>query len=274
VLARAARSAVASVACGPVRTTARSTRRACTLRRGSLPAAVNRASRAGRHASKVAARLRGSIVEAPRATPVLGRRSCSMSPPGSRRWGPTVVQQLRVGAPIQEIATSWRWKRRPPTTDPHGVTGLPPPGRQFHDRCRTPQPPWPVCRTRSTPSGPAPRPSIQRATPTLLRGREKIDPHGVPTSAPQGSRREAPHSGQCPGGRLTSPVGPTSNGADPHRSEDRAPHAVYRGVTGSVGGVVSVLDGLVDAAAVGNLVAVLLGPGPDFRGVRVTARSA
>lgn len=33
-----------------------------------------------------------------------------------------------------------------------------------------------------------------------------------------------------------------------------------------MGGVVGVLDGLVDAAAVGDLVFVFLGPGPDLRG--------
>ena len=39
---------------------------------------------------------------------------------------------------------------------------------------------------------------------------------------------------------------------------------------GLLGGVVGVLDGLVDAAAVGDLVAVLLRPGPDLRRLRVT----
>lgn len=38
----------------------------------------------------------------------------------------------------------------------------------------------------------APRPSTQRDTSTLLRGRQKIDPHRVPTSAPQGIRGVVP----------------------------------------------------------------------------------
>ena len=46
------------------------------------------------------------------------------------------------------------------------------------------------------------------------------------------------------------------------------------GATDSVSGVVGVLDGLVDAAAVGDLVAVILRPGPDLPGVRVTTRGA
>ena len=41
-----------------------------------------------------------------------------------------------------------------------------------------------------------------------------------------------------------------------------------------MGGVVGVLDGLVDPAAVGDLVAILLGPGPDLRGVWVTTGGA
>ena len=42
------------------------------------------------------------------------------------------------------------------------------------------------------------------------------------------------------------------------------------GSGGLLGGVVGVLDGLVNPAAVGDLVAVLLRPGPDLRRLRVT----
>jgi hypothetical protein len=41
------------------------------------------------------------------------------------------------------------------------------------------------------------------------------------------------------------------------------------GVGGLLGGVVGVFDGLVDAAAVGDLVTVLLRPGPDLCRLRV-----
>lgn len=64
---------------------------------------------------------------------------------------------------------------------------------------------------------------------------------------------------------------PRATVGGPCRSEDRLPRVVFQRGAHSLGGVVGVLVAVMDAATVADVVAVLLGAGPDLRGVVVTA---